>query len=165
MVLSRLISSLKVHLVCQVSIKTLNSGGKSDPISTIQETYLEFASPAARRAPRAAYVPAPPRIFSAGTRPLRYSIWSAASQFAHIVRSGGSGPIINMPNVQKATRSSILPILAPALEDYTGPLHSTRCRHVYAITATWIEDPASRQVSLTCDPLVKPAFFELSATV
>jgi hypothetical protein len=70
-------SSRKVQLVRHDSIKTLNAGGKSEPMSTIQDTYLEFDPPAARRAPSAAYVPAPPMILWPGALPLRCSISSA----------------------------------------------------------------------------------------
>lgn len=84
-------SSRNVQLVAQLSMRALNPGGKSDPMSTIQETLSANRDPAARRAPMAAYVPAPPMIRSSGLRPslVRYSILSARSKRSWLLLFSG----------------------------------------------------------------------------
>lgn len=78
-VVRRVRSTRNRHRVRHESISALNSGGKSDPTLTIHETAWEFEAPAARRAPRAANVPAPPMIFCSAAWPLRCSISSVAN--------------------------------------------------------------------------------------
>lgn len=48
------------------SMRCARSGGKSEPASTIQETFLERGGGEKRRAPKAEKDPPPPRILKTG---------------------------------------------------------------------------------------------------
>lgn len=60
----------------QEEMRSVIEGGKSVPWSTIQPTDLDKGGGEKRRAPRAEYEPAPPRMSRAGGRGGRYSISS-----------------------------------------------------------------------------------------
>ena len=62
----RLSSSRIKHEVCHDSICSVRLGGKSDPLSTIQETVLDNGGGENNRAPRAENDPAPPRMSKTG---------------------------------------------------------------------------------------------------
>jgi hypothetical protein len=54
------------HDVCHAVIWEVTESGKSEPLSTIQETVWERGGGEKRRAPSAEYDPAPPRMSKTG---------------------------------------------------------------------------------------------------
>ena len=74
----------------------------------IQPTRWAFLVPAAKRAPKAAYVPAPPIIVVSVPLPFVNSISSTCSQsLSRPQREEPTLPMMNMPNVQNANPNAM----------------------------------------------------------